>query len=162
MSASYSYYVNLNPGPGAGSIVRAFNYSAITKKLTAVSSRCTWEEDETGFAMLLDGDYVMICDGDGLLVGDVYSRFSPSYPRLEWVALTCGIRQTMAKLSREGALEVPSFTESDTLPGTGMNLLDKVEFGLSGAVTTKVNEAWLLTSDGNYLCVDGQVIVVRP
>lgn len=160
-----SYYVNLNSGEGR--VRRAFNYDDVAKVLVPAASTSSAATDTFEFlqgagyfALVLNGDYPLIYDTDGLLVGDVIESPVNDYPRFEFLSYKCGVTQQLATLTQDGMLSVNSVTESDTLP-EGLNILDNVCFSLSGVTANKVNEVWFLASDGNYVCSDGQLIRVR-
>lgn len=155
-----NYYVTLDMGDGR--ITRAFTYNATSKVLVPVDDRVDFEQGSDYFAITVNGDYPLLFDSDGLIVGDVFESQTPKAPRLQFIRQSCGVRHVMATLSQDGSLATKAVTESDTLPTGDLILLDNVAISLSGVTTTKVNEVWFLSDSGNYVVSDGQFIKVNP
>lgn len=150
-----TYFVNLRVG---ASEFRAATYDAGNKTLVPVDSRVTIEEGADYWALLLNDEYVMILDADGLSVGDI--TMASSLPCLMFYERGCGYQNLIASLDQSGRLQVPDVTETDTL-GV-FNLQDVVSFDSTGMKVTTLNEIWLLATDaGEYVTHGGLLIRLR-
>jgi hypothetical protein len=145
-----------------GGSTRAF--TVIQGNITSGSDRVVFEQGGDYWALKIDGEYAMIYDVDGLLIGDLESGQAAEYPRLDIYGQWGSMTQRMATLSKTGRIQTPVVEEVTTLPTTGgMNLFNDVWITPDGVFAEKINEVWFLTDNGgNYLCDNGMLIQVNP
>jgi hypothetical protein len=155
-----TYYIDYLTS--ANNPVRAFNYDADAKSLVPTSDAFEFETGVDYIAIKVDGDYLLVCDEDGLLCGDVVTKSQNEFPRLDIIAHTCGVKQRIASITQEGKLITKAVTESETLPEDSMNLDDRVAFSKAGVTAPVINEVWFATDEGgNYLVNEGSLLRVR-
>jgi hypothetical protein len=153
------YYARLVTQAGSQG---AFDYVSATKSLNSTNSLTVVEEGDGWWAIKIDGDYALVYDEDGLIVGDLAWGLRSEYPRVDFYSHTCGVSQMLASLTKQGRLFAPGISESDIMPADSFNLYDQVTFTPGGVIASKVNELWLLTDGSRYICDDGKLIAIKP
>jgi threonine dehydrogenase-like Zn-dependent dehydrogenase len=143
-----------------GSTSKALTYAS--GAITSANDRVVVETAGSEWAIKIDGDYSLVYDADGLLIGDFDAPKAQDYPRLDFYGYTSGVKQRMASLSKAGRLQTVGVYESDTLPSNGIVLFNNVSITASGIYSDRVNEVWFITDNaGNYVCSNGELIAIR-
>ncbi len=154
-----SYSVNY---VGPKSSIIAFKYDSVNKTLLPVSSHVGFETGDGWFAITIDGEYAMIVDDDGMLVGDVSQKTDNVFPRLDFMRQIAGINQRMSSLTIQGLLTTSTIVEQWVMPADSLNLYDTIAFSPGGVTTAKASEVWLMADEsGNYVTDEGNLIRVR-
>ncbi len=138
-------------------------YDPAHKTLPPIDTHVSIEEGSDYWALKINGDYSLVYDVDGLLIGDYEDGPADEYPRIEFYSEGCGgITSKMASLTQSGRLYAPAVNENDTLPFTGLNLYDALVITPAGITARKISEVWFVTDQGNYIVSGGLLIEALP
>ena len=133
-------------------------YDAPNKTIVPVDPRITIESGDGYWALLLNDEYVLLTDSDGVSIGDICLA-SPG-ASLVFYAQGCGFQNTLAILNQQGMLS-PSGDVFEVDALDEFNLQDKISFASVGVKITALKELWLLTNEsGQYITSDGLLIAI--